>query len=104
KLMRNADIEPLRQAVTARRAVLQRGSAALREIELWRNRLLTSDEAIGAWIARHPASDTPEFRGLVRDARRDRQHRAFRALFRAIKAELDRQAIHTSEPSPPSTE
>jgi ribosome-associated protein len=73
-------------------------TAALHETELWRDRLIVDDDALGAWIETHPATDAQQLRALVRQARKDlkggppgeapRQGRAYREIFQIVKAEL----------------
>ena len=87
KLMRNADTGPLRRAIEARRAHQQRESSRFKDAQRWRERLIAEDANVAAWIAQHPESDTPGFRALVREARRD-DKAAFRELFREISAVL----------------
>jgi ribosome-associated protein len=95
KLMRNADSEPLREAVAA----LQLGSAqqtlALHRAERWREALAADDEALTRWMAEHPQTDSQQLRSLVRAARKDeamppeqRHGRAWRELFQFIKQGL----------------
>ena len=95
KLMRQADLEPLREAVAA--ATLGRTSDALRlhEAEAWRARLVDGDEALTEWMAAHPATDLPQLRSLIRQARKDaslppeqRHGRAWRELFRFLRPHL----------------
>jgi ribosome-associated protein len=92
KLMRQADLEPLREAVAAVRLGGARDALALHEAEAWRARLVENDEALGRWSAAHPKSDLQRLRTLVRNARRDaaaapgeRHGRAWRELFQFIK-------------------
>jgi len=88
KLMREVDIEPLQRALDTKRSRQTADAAAFRKVEQWRTRLLAGDEGLSAWLAQHPGSDTPDFRALVREARRDDRGPAFRELFRAIRAAL----------------
>jgi ribosome-associated protein len=87
KLMRNADVEPLRRAIDARRSQHLREATLFKDAQRWRERLIAEDAQVAAWIAHHPASDNADFRALVRDARRG-DKRAFRELFRAISSAL----------------
>ncbi|HET9976650.1 MAG TPA: ribosome biogenesis factor YjgA [Burkholderiaceae bacterium] len=92
KLMRHADLEPLREAVAAAKIGGARDTLALHEAEAWRARLVDSDEALTAWTAAHPRADLQRLRTLIRNARRDvalppeqRHGRAWRELFQFIK-------------------
>lgn len=104
KLMRRLDAATLDAARLAL-AEQQRGpaheTAALHEAERWRERLLAGDDAVGAWVETHPATDAQQLRALVRQARKDfqpgrtgeatRQGKAFRELFRLVREQL---AVH----------
>ena len=115
KLMRQLDDEQ----IAAIRAALQtqhQGSAAdtlrLHTAELWRDRLLADDAAVGEWAQQYPGSDLQPLRALLRQARKDaptpgaagqapRQARAYRELFQTIRAALDSAS---DEALPPSDE
>jgi ribosome-associated protein len=92
KLMRDADIEPIREAVAAARLGHAHDSLALHQAELWRTQLVGSDEALTRWMAEHPQTDLQPLRALIRNARKDaelqpeqRHGRAWRELFQFIK-------------------
>lgn len=103
KLMRNEDVAPYRQALAALHAGQVRNLNALKDIERWREQLLTGDEGLAAWAKAHPEADTLQFRSLVRNARRERllaietarrNHTEpskgpfFRSLFKALRDAL----------------
>jgi ribosome-associated protein len=93
KLMRNADVEPLRRAIEAKKSQHLREASAFKDAQRWRERMIGDETQVAAWIALHPDTDTPAFRSLVRNARREQEtgrddKRAFRELFRAISAAL----------------
>lgn len=73
KLMRNEDVTPYRKALAEMQAGQARSIRALKDIEHWRERLLTEADAPDAWATIHPEADTPQFRALVRNARRERE-------------------------------
>lgn len=92
KLMRQHDVEPIRQAVTDMQLGRAKDSLALHQAERWRAELLADDEAATRWIAEHPQTDAQQLRSLIRAARKDaalvpekRSGRAFRELFQFIK-------------------
>ena len=92
KLMRDAEIEPIRQAVAAARLGHAHDSLALHQTELWRTELVASDDALTRWMAEHPQTDLQPLRALIRNARKDaelppeqRHGRAWRELFQFIK-------------------
>jgi ribosome-associated protein len=92
KLMRDADIEPIREAVAAAKLGRAHDSLALHQAELWRAELVDSDDALTRWMAEHPQTDLQPLRALIRNARKDaelppeqRHGRAWRELFQFIK-------------------
>ena len=72
KLMRNEHVAPYRQALAEMQTGQLRDMNALKDVERWRERLLTDDQALAALIKARPAGDTPQFRTLVRNAKRER--------------------------------
>jgi ribosome-associated protein len=92
KLMRSAEIEPLREAVAAAQLGRAHDSLALHQAEHWRAELVASDDALTRWTAEHPDTETQRLRALIRNARRDaalppeqRHGRAWRELFQFIR-------------------
>jgi ribosome-associated protein len=92
KLMRRADVEPLREAVAAMQLGRAKDALALHEAERWRAELIADDEALTRWSAQHPDGDVQQLRSLVRAARKDaaltpeqRSGRAYRDLFKFIR-------------------
>lgn len=92
KLMRNHDVEPIRQAVTDMQLGRAKDSLALHQAERWRAELIADDDAATRWIGAHPGTDVQQLRSLIRAARKDaalapekRSGRAFRELFQFIK-------------------
>ena len=92
KLMRDADIEPIREAVATARLGRAHDALALHQAELWRTELVDSDDALTRWMAEHPQTELQPLRALIRNARKDatlppeqRHGRAWRELFRFIK-------------------
>jgi ribosome-associated protein len=93
KLMRSADVEPVRQAVADLQLGRARDSLALHRAEHWRAELLANDDATTRFASEHPGADLQQLRTLVRNARKDqslaaeqRAGRAFRELFQFIRA------------------
>lgn len=98
KLMRKLEVDEV-QAVRAALDEQANGSAtenlALHQAEIWRDRLVTEDDAAGLWIAAHPRTDTQQLRALIRQARKDavpekpgaavRHGRAYRDIFQLVR-------------------
>lgn len=103
KLVRDADPQPMREAIEAYRMSRTRAANALHEVEQWRERLLADDQAVTAWFEAHPATDTQRLRSLIREARREvaatlavnpyaatdaRKGKAYRELFKSLRDAL----------------
>lgn len=98
KLLRDIDTDPLRKAVAELNALKARDVRALREIEQWREKMISGDAGWTEWTQRHPDGDSKQLRALVRDARQDREMskvrggtgngHAFREMFRLIREVL----------------
>lgn len=92
KLMRQAEIEPLREAVAAAQLGRAHDALALHRAEHWRAELVADDDALTRWMAEHPDTDLQRLRTLIRNARKDatlppeqRHGRAWRELFQFLK-------------------
>ena len=92
KLMRQADIEPLAQAVAEAELGSARQTLALHQAEALRLSLVADDQALTEFMAQHPGCDAQQLRSLIRSARKDgelppeqRHGRAWRDLFQFIK-------------------
>jgi ribosome-associated protein len=99
KLMRSADVEPLRQAVDELELGRAQDSLALHQAERWRAELIADDDAATRFATDHPSVDTQRLRALVRSARKDaalapeqRSGRAFRELFQFIRGQDESDA------------
>lgn len=103
KLLRMADVEPMRRAMADYRAGQTQSTQAFQAIEQWRDRLLDDDAAITNWVDTHPATDVQRLRVLIRNARRERtamsaqqvdggaarKGRYYRELFKRLRAEME---------------
>ena len=97
KQMRRQDdavLDAIRDALDAAAAPSRRETARLHALEDWRERLLEDgDDALAAFIEAYPAADRQRLRQLVRNAaeerRRDKPPRAFRELFRELRAAVE---------------
>ncbi len=92
KLMRQADIEPLAQAVAEAELGSARQTLALHQAEALRLSLVADDQALTQFMAQHPGCDAQQLRSLIRAARKEaalppeqRHGRAWRELFQYIK-------------------
>ncbi len=98
KLMRKletAEVDAVRQALDEQANGSAAENLALHQAELWRDRLIADDAAIGQWLTEHPGSDSQQLRALVRQARKDsvpepagaalRHGRAYRDIFQLVR-------------------
>ncbi|WP_440222360.1 ribosome biogenesis factor YjgA [Dokdonella sp. MW10] len=84
------DLAPVRALLDNDRQQSYRQTAALHQLEAWRDRLLAEgDEALTAWFEAHPDADRQQLRNLVRQARHEAEKgkppRAARELFRTLR-------------------
>jgi ribosome-associated protein len=98
KLMRQVDVEAIREAVAEMELGRAADSLALHQAEQWRAELIASDDALTRWMDEHPQCEAQQLRSLVRAARKDaaavpeqRSGRAYRELFQYIKTYLSEQ-------------
>lgn len=99
RLMRGVDPEPIRAQLDALTGGSAQEAARHRRLEALREKLLANDEALTDYVADHPGAEAQELRTLIRNARREQKEgrppRAFRELFRVLKA-LDTPAATQS--------
>ena len=70
----------------------------LHQAEMWRDRLVADDDAVGQWITLSPGTDSQQLRALIRQARKDakpektglapRHGRAYREIFQLVREVL----------------
>ncbi len=97
KLMRDAHIEPIQAMLAAWEGESLDQIAAFHQLELWRDKLLNSDDHFTAFKNLYPEADAQHLRALIRAARKEvagnaallpghePQRKHFRALFQEIK-------------------
>lgn len=101
KMMRKleaAEVEQVRAALDEQANGSAADNLALHQAELWRDRLISQDDAAGQWIAQYPSTDTQQLRALIRQARKDavpekpgaavRHGRAYREIFQLVRDAL----------------
>jgi len=101
KLMRKLEPEKheaIRTALVEQHTPSALETQTLHQAEMWRDRLLADDDALGQWINLSPSTDSQQLRALVRQARKDavperpgeaqRHGRAYRDVFQLVRAQL----------------
>jgi ribosome-associated protein len=101
KLMRKLDenmLDAIRTALVEQHTPSALETQTLHQSEIWRDRLLADDDALGQWIKLSPQTDSQQLRALIRQARKDalpekpglapRHGRAYREIFQLVRAQL----------------
>ncbi len=116
KLMRKLEPEKheaIRTALVEQHTPSALETQTLHQAEMWRDRLLADDDALGQWITLSPSTDSQQLRALVRQARKDavperpgealRHGRAYRDIFQLLRAALLGEKNVDDEELPPTT-
>jgi ribosome-associated protein len=101
KLMRKLEatqLDGIRTALVEQHTPSALETQTLHQAEMWRDRLINEDDALGQWITLSPSTDSQQLRALVRQARKDakpekpgaavRHGRAYRDIFQIVRAQL----------------
>ena len=101
KLMRKLEatqLDGIRTALIEQHTPSALETQTLHQAEIWRDRLVNEDDALGQWITLSPSTDSQQLRALVRQARKDakpekpgaavRHGRAYRDIFQIVRAQL----------------
>ena len=115
KLMRKLEPEQheaIRVALVEQHTPSALETQTLHQAEMWRDRLLADDDALGQWINLSPSTDSQQLRALVRQARKDavperpgeaqRHGRAYRDIFQLVRAQLMGENNMDDEELPPT--
>jgi len=115
KLMRKLEPEKhdaIRTALVEQHTPSALETQTLHQAEMWRDRLLADDDALGQWITLSPGTDSQQLRALVRQARKDavperpgeaqRHGRAYRDIFQLVRAQLLGENNVDDEELPPT--
>jgi ribosome-associated protein len=90
RLMRDLDPEPIRARLEDIEGTSAAATARHRRMEQWRTRLLEDDGALTDFALDFPGADLQTLRTLIRNARREQKEgrppRAFRELYRVLRA------------------
>lgn len=89
KLMRDLDALPIRQKLDAWNGLALQQTAWLHQLERWRERLLSDEQALEELGQKFPAADFQQLRALIRNAQKERlankPPKSFRALFQELQ-------------------
>ncbi len=88
----------IRAALAEQHAPSAKETLALHQAEMWRDRLIADDDAVGQWMNLSPSTDSQQLRALIRQARKDakpekpgaavRHGRAYRDIFQMVREAL----------------
>jgi len=90
RLLRDADVAPIRSAVDAHHNASHGEKARLKRLERWRERLMDEgDAAVAELLDEYPAADPQRLRQLLRNVHKERETgrppRSFRQLLRFLR-------------------
>ena len=91
KLMRTVDENNIRETLLVVMGESHHNTRILHECEQWRDKLLASDEALSAFIAKYPNTDITELRQIIRSVRKELlagKNKHYRGLFQLIRQQI----------------
>jgi ribosome-associated protein len=101
RLLTAEKLDEVRTALAEQHAPSAKETLALHQAEIWRDRLIADDDAVGQWITLCPSTDSQQLRALIRQARKDakpekpgealRHGRSYRDIFQMVRDQLLQQ-------------
>lgn len=92
KLLRQIDVSDILAQLDAFKNQSQQQNRAFHELEQWRDRLLSDDQALTELLNVHPTMDRQHIRQLIRAARKEQSQNkppaAARSLFKYLRSEI----------------
>ncbi len=88
KVMRNIDVLPIQEKLDGWRHSSVQQTARLHQMERWRERLLTDEQAFTEFAQKYPTADIQHLRALVRNALKEKKANKPPKSFRLIFQEL----------------
>lgn len=98
RLLEPAVLDDVRTVLTEQHSGSAEENLRLHQAELWRDRLIGEDDALGDWLTAHAETDAQQLRALIRQARKDaqpekpgaavRHGRAYRDIFQIVREQL----------------
>jgi ribosome-associated protein len=89
RLMRDAEIEPIRAALALLRGESASETAKLHRLERWRTELLADEKVLHEIATRYPQADLQHLRSLrraaLKEAEQNKAPRSSRAIFQFLK-------------------
>ena len=101
KLMRDIEPAPIRARLDIIQGVAHESTAIQHQIERWRERLLTEEDALTLFANEYPQGDLQRLRSLISSVKRDRENarppKKYRELFRALRGVIDNTSVNDGE-------
>ena len=98
RLLSTETLEAIRIALQEQHTPSARETQVLHQAEMWRDRLIADEDAVGQWINLSASTDAQQLRALVRQACKDakpekpgealRHGRAYRDIFQLVRERL----------------
>lgn len=89
RLMRDVDALPIQQKLDTWRQVSVHQTARLHQLERWRERLLSEEQALTEFAQQYPTADLQRLRLLIRNTHKektaDKPPKSFRLLFQELQ-------------------
>ena len=99
RLLEPAVLDDVRTVLAEQHSGSAEENLRLHQAELWRDRLISDDDALGDWLTTHAETDAQQLRALIRQARKDaqpekpgaavRHGRAYRDIFQIVREQLE---------------
>jgi ribosome-associated protein len=93
KLMRDIEPAPIRARLDLILGATRESTVMQHQIERWRERLLTEEDALTLFANEYPQGDLQRLRSLIASVKRDRENarppKKYRELFRAVRSVID---------------
>jgi ribosome-associated protein len=95
KIMRQIDVEEIKQALKRREFVHQKNTAEFHLVEEWRDKLLQQeDDALNSFLIDYPEADRQQLRKLMRNAAQDKKSNkntgSEKALFKYLRLIIEK--------------
>jgi ribosome-associated protein len=98
RLLEPAVLDDVRTVLAEQHSGSAEENLRLHQAEMWRDRLISEDDALGEWLTSHAETDAQQLRALIRQARKDaqpekpgaavRHGRAYRDIFQIVREQL----------------
>jgi ribosome-associated protein len=109
RLLTPEQIEAVRAALVEQHMPSAQETMLLHQTEMWRDRLIAEEDALGQWLNVSPSTDSQQLRSLIRQARKDakpekpgealRHGRAYRDIYQLVREQLTRAQEQPDAPT-----